>query len=178
MIDYTKLAQYYTNKNESIVDIYYFTALCPWDPNKEKRHKVLIKALRHKGVKVVYGKFKKRQKTYSNYRVDITLRYHEEKQTDVNIAVHLLRFAVEDKFDTAMLITGDNDLAPAITAVKDLYSNKKIGIVSPIKRRSSELEKIADFHKLIREKHIAASLLPATITIGKGKTLHCPAEWN
>lgn len=177
-IDYSKLATFYLNEGESIEKIYYFTALCPWDPNKQKRHRILIRALEYTGIQPVYGEFKKRKKTYKNYRVEVTLKYHEEKQTDVNIAVYLLRLAIEDKYDTALIISGDTDFSPAVIAVKELFPEKKIGTVSPIGRRSFELEKMADFHKLIREKHIAESLLPDTINIGKGKTLHCPAEWK
>jgi uncharacterized LabA/DUF88 family protein len=103
---------------------------------------------------------------------------YEEKQTDVNIAVYLMRLAIEDKFDTAIIISGDNDLSPAIITAKELFPKKKIGIVSPIGRRSNELEKIADFHKLVRKKHLYSSLLPDTIDLGKGKIIHCPNEWK
>ena len=42
---------------------------------------------------------------------------NEEKKTDVNIAVRLLDDAFDDRFDTAMLISGDSDLAPPIDSV-------------------------------------------------------------
>ncbi len=98
-IDYSKLAQCYIKENEEIKDIYYFTSLCPWDP--------------------------KRQKSYKIYRIEVLLRYHEEKQTDVNIAVLLMKLAFEDKYDTAIIISGDTDFSLAIVEIKNLFPRKR-----------------------------------------------------
>ncbi len=46
---------------------------------------------------------------------------HEEKETDVNIALHLLRDAHQDRFDRALLISGDSDLVPAVRMVRALF---------------------------------------------------------
>jgi len=45
--------------------------------------------------------------------------YHE-KGVDVQIAVEMIRFARQDKYDTAYLISSDTDLVPAVREVKDL----------------------------------------------------------
>ena len=44
-----------------------------------------------------------------------------EKMTDVNIATHLIIDAFQDRYDMAMLISGDSDLVPPIKAVHSLY---------------------------------------------------------
>jgi len=177
-IDYSKLAQCYIRENEEIKDIYYFTSLCPWDPKRQKRHRILIKALKYRNIKIVYGEFKKRQKSYKNYRVEVLLRYHEEKQTDVNIAVLLMKLAFEDKYDTAIIISGDTDFSLAIVETKNLFPKKRIGIIFPIGRRNNALEKVVDFHTSIEEDHLELSLFPDTIDIRNGKTLFCPPEWK
>jgi uncharacterized LabA/DUF88 family protein len=45
---------------------------------------------------------------------------HEEKKTDINIAITLLADGVADKFDTALILSGDSDLAPVTTKLKQL----------------------------------------------------------
>jgi len=45
--------------------------------------------------------------------------YHE-KGVDVQIAVEMIRFARQDKYDVAYLISSDTDLVPAVQEVKDL----------------------------------------------------------
>lgn len=45
--------------------------------------------------------------------------YHE-KGVDVQIAVEMIRFARQDKYDVAYLVSSDTDLVPAVEEVKDL----------------------------------------------------------
>lgn len=45
--------------------------------------------------------------------------YHE-KGVDVQIAVEMIRFARQDKYDVAYLVSSDTDLVPAVQEVKDL----------------------------------------------------------
>lgn len=43
-IDLSKLAKNFITKKEHIEEIYYFTALTPWSPDKTNRQKIFIKA--------------------------------------------------------------------------------------------------------------------------------------
>lgn len=43
-----------------------------------------------------------------------------EKGVDVKIAVDMIKFAYEDKYDTAFLISGDGDLVDAVDLAKEL----------------------------------------------------------
>ena len=58
--DLLGFAKKFVTKNDKIEDIYYFTALAIWSPDKVRRHKTFIKAQEIKGVKIIYGEFKKR----------------------------------------------------------------------------------------------------------------------
>ena len=89
-----KLANCYVTKKDSIEEILYFTTLAKWDAGKMARHKLYIRAQENEGVKVVYGKFKRKEK-----KCTVCQKYfwtREEKQTDVNIAVFLFQLAIED----------------------------------------------------------------------------------
>ena len=59
---------------------------------------------------------------------------HEEKQSDVNFALHLLHQAHIDGFDKAFLITADSDLCPAIDLVLDTFPEKELVILTPPNR--------------------------------------------
>jgi hypothetical protein len=54
-----------------------------------------------------------------------------EKQTDVNIAVHLVEDAIDEKFDEAYLITADLDLIPAVRVALRRNVGSRIGILFP-----------------------------------------------
>jgi uncharacterized LabA/DUF88 family protein len=75
----------------------------------------------------------------------------EEKGSDVNFSVHLLNDAWEDRYECAVLVTDDSDMAEAMRLVKSQFSKKKLGLITPRGRPTSELRKYADFKKTIRD---------------------------
>ncbi|MBR2082614.1 MAG: NYN domain-containing protein [Elusimicrobiaceae bacterium] len=50
---------------------------------------------------------------------------HEEKLTDVNIAIYLLEIALKNTVDEAVIVSADSDLIPAILAIKRNFPGKK-----------------------------------------------------
>ena len=127
------------------------------------------------GVETIFGKFYRKYRLCSN--CNQYYKSHEEKRTDVNIAISLLVNAVQDKYDTAIIISADSDLIPAIEAVKLNFPNKNIGIIIPLFGKAEELKKIADFHSKISEWHLKSSQFSDTIDISGGVKLTKPPEW-
>ena len=160
---------------KNLREVYYFTALTTWNLQKVERHKTLIKVLETTGVTVVYGEFRKRDRTCPNCRRMYSS--HEEKQTDVNIAIHLFRLAIQDRFDTAMIVSGDSDLIPSIKAVKSTFPSKKVGVLIPISRRAEELKQHCDFHIKIREKNLARCVFPNPVILSDGTRVDKPSNW-
>ena len=107
-----------------------------------------------------------------------TYQTFEEKQTDVNIAIHLFKLAVQDKYDKAFIISGDSDLIPSIRAVKTTFPNKQIGVIITIGRSAEMLKHTCDLYMKMKKKHLKASTLPDVINIGKDKTLERPQRWT
>ncbi|MCI4624459.1 MAG: NYN domain-containing protein [Candidatus Magnetoovum sp. WYHC-5] len=171
-----KLCNCYVRKIDNIENIYYFTALVTWDQNKVNRHKLYIKVLEHSGIKVIYGAFKQKEKCCRE--CGKKYKSYEEKQTDINIATQLLVMAFQDKYDTAIIISGDTDLIPAIRAVKTVFSVKKIGIVLPIGRSSEHLKQVADCYYKMNEQQIKSSIFDYEIDIGNNQKLSCPNNWR
>ena len=174
-INLARLCQNLTKKSDTIENIYYFTALAEWDQQKVSKHKRLIRALELEKVKVVYGKFKMRDKRC--FKCKETYKIPEEKQTDVNIAITLLTEAMKDTYDTAIIISGDSDLIPSIKAVKATFPGKTIGVAIPIGRNAQELINNTDFHIRIKEMHLKTSLFPYEIEVDGSKII-CPMEWR
>ena len=175
-ISLRKLANCYVTRKDSIEDILYFTTIATWDPAKAGRHRLFIKVQQSEAVNVVYGEFKRKEKLCR-----LCHGYFwtfEEKQTDVNIALHLFQLAVKDIYDKAIIISGDTDLIPAIKAIQATFPGKQIGVVIPIGRSSEDLKKVADFHYKMKEKHLASSHLPDSVTLSDGTTATCPSTWK
>ncbi len=97
----------------------------------------------------------------------------EEKGTDVNLAVHLLNDAWLDKYDCAVVVSNDSDLAESMRLAK--ARNKLIGWVVTGKQHPSQvLAKVAHFRKPLRQNLLAASQLPINIP---DTTISKPAVW-
>src|SRR3989338_5573513 len=75
----------------------------------------LIGYLQKDGISVKFGKLLKDPDPKGTYH---------EKGVDVQIAVDMIKFARENKYDVALLLSSDSDLIPAVKEVKSF--NKEI----------------------------------------------------
>lgn len=175
-LDLMKLAKNITPNSYVIQDLFYFTSLMRWQPDKMARHLLFIRALELTGVKVVYGEFRIRDRHCP--KCDTVYPSREEKQTDVNIAITLFQLAIEDRFDAAIIVTGDSDIIPSIKAVRSTFPAKRIGVAIPIGRKAEELRNEANFHVKLKEKQFKTSMFPDEIPIGNGKVLKRPEKWR
>lgn len=102
-----KLMSMFINiKTEILCEVYYFTAKANWLPTKAQKHSLYIQALKTVGVNVIEGKFKEKFKKCPLCQKQFTS--HEEKESDVNIAIYLLTDLMQNKCDTAYLVSGDS----------------------------------------------------------------------
>ncbi len=75
-----------------------------------------------------------------------------EKGTDVKIAVDLLVGAIDNLYDTAVLVSSDTDLIPAVQYVK--YRKKKLEYVGFSHSPSLGMQKYADLSVLLKKSDI------------------------
>ena len=99
----------------------------------------------------------------------------EEKETDVNIAISLVEDAVEDRYDTAILMLGDSDLIPAIKATKRLAAPKRVIIAFPPNPHAAELKLVADGFLHVGINKVRNSQLPEQVVNLAGVTLFGPS---
>lgn len=164
-----------------LTQVYYFSAFATWRKNSFARHRALVKALEATGVTPVMGRFK--EKNRECFRCKHSWKDHEEKETDVNIALHLLRGAVQDHYDRALLVSGDSDLTPAVRAVKEVSPQKDVRIISPVGRGlSMDLVHAAggkEHGSRMKPIHLERSLLPERVCGSDGKLVSLrPTEYN
>jgi uncharacterized LabA/DUF88 family protein len=119
----------HNDPRSELVGVFYFSAFATWKPEQYARHRRYVSALKSAGVKTILGNFKKKQRKCNRCQNEWTA--HEEKESDVNIAIHLLDKAHNDEYDEALVLSADTDLTPAIKMVREKYKSKTIIAVLP-----------------------------------------------
>lgn len=162
-VDLYGLASAFIKPSQEILDsVFYFTAYATWKSGAFHRHKLYVKALETVGVTPVIGHFKEKYKRCSkcgNHWIT-----HEEKQSDVNLAIYLLHQAHINGFDKALIISADSDLCSVIDLVLDTFPEKEITVLTPPNRYQISREIRSHITTIrIRQKHIKANLLPNII---------------
>lgn len=194
---------YIDSSTHYIKTVHYFSALASWNPSKQQKHKKYIEALKENKVTIRMWEFRQVDKTFykkymsvvkvmfntakiwSLYKLlwnsilpdCLTYKTHEEKKTDVTMALQILEDAFLDRFDEAIIISWDSDIVPAIVSVRKLNLWKKFISVIPIRGKGKYIKSFCDKHKFMTEAHIQQSLLPQVITKADWTKLSCPSTW-
>ena len=170
------LCEKFLQSGDALNDVYFFSAYLTHNQEKFSRHINYVKALKSANVIPVMGKFKKKFPNCKNCGANY-LSY-EEKQSDINIAITLLKDAFLDKFDKAFLVTADTDLVSTIKMIKGLFPQKRIILLIPPKRRkyATELIQTANASLEIKKSHISNSLFEDEIKFN-GETIKIPNEY-
>ncbi len=165
---------------QSLSAVKYFTSRVQpekRDPEKPKRQNIYLDALSTlPDVSIHYGYFLVKKWRCSH--CGKSNRIYEEKMTDVNIAVEMIKDAQKDHFDTAMVVSADSDLIAPLRFVQENFNNKRVVVAFPPRRHSVELEKVAVAAIRIGRKVISDSQLPDRIVKPDGYVLQRPPAWR
>lgn len=179
-LDYRKLVECYLRADDILSEVYYFTAYASWNTpsglEKKQKHQNFVSIQRERGVTVVLGRFRP---VWKKCMAVCKQRYqtYEEKRTDVNIAITMLKLAVSGQYEKAILISGDSDLIPALEAVREARPEIKIATVVPIDRNGQALINASNTVLHMKESHLRKSLLPREVTLKNGTVIKCPVGW-
>lgn len=175
--DFRKLAEQHFLEEDSILErISYFTAPVGdlgWKDGEDQRQEKWITA-----VSTI-----KNLQTFRGYYMGDVPKNRREKQTDVNIAIQLLLGALkEDGYDTAILVSGDTDLIPAVLAVqRETLHKKSVQIYVPLREPSHYWTDLAVTEGIVVKKitsdMLLDSRLPETISSRRGN-VNCPENWK
>ena len=179
-LDLHRLSMNLLLSHQRLVTVHYFTARVhydPKDPGKSQRQDAFLDAITTlPDVHIHYGYFLPKEVSCSKCKT--TRRTYEEKMTDVNIAVKLLGDAQDDVFDTAIMISGDSDLAGPVSEIRRRYPKKRVIVAFPPKRISKDLKRLATKWLVIGRKKLKDSQLPNQITKADGYVLTRPSKWK
>ena len=179
-LDLSQLATQIVANTEHVTNICYFTALCSWNMGKRSRHQNLIDIYKDLGIEVILGRFKEVtvacNKAVSYRFCDHQYQRHAEKQTDVNIAIRMLKDAYEDKVDRAYLLSHDSDLIPVLKSIQSLGVQTML-LFPPNTQNVDEFKSISFFRKLKNSDYDNA-ILPNPMQLSDGRIMKCPCEWQ
>mgnify|MGYP001116313016 CR=1 FL=1 len=152
------LAQHLLKPGQSLIRTKYFTSRVsstPRDPNKSDRQNAYLEALGTLAdVEIFYGHYL--EKTVTCFTCGAQWSLPEEKMTDVNIAVEIMVDAFQDRWDTALLISGDSDLTAPIMTIRHSFHAKRVVVAFPPGRHSVQLQKSAHAYFTIGRRKLAS----------------------
>jgi uncharacterized LabA/DUF88 family protein len=149
-IDFNKLAQM-LKKDRLLVSVYYYNAPLDISVDAKKywdQQKFFDALRRIPGFNVVLARLRKHKKDDGTYKFEV-------KGDDIYLAVDLVSGAYEDLYDTALIVSGDEDFVPAIRKVQKL--GKKVENIFFCSTSSNYLKKTCDTSFCI-DKKIAKSI--------------------
>jgi len=132
-LNHRRLAESFLRSGERLDEVHFFTAVLRWDAAKQKRHVNYLAALRAVDVRIHESRFTKvdrKCKAFGN-----TCAFHEEKQTDVGIAVKMVSDAMSGRVDRLILLTADSDQIPTAKFIRSL-STTSLTLMYPPNRGS------------------------------------------
>jgi uncharacterized LabA/DUF88 family protein len=176
-LDLQALTESLLQRDQELREVQYFTARVRNDPDGARRQSTYLDALisHSPKIRLVEGRFQEKSRGCRNCGVRWT--GYEEKETDVNIATAIIEDAVLDAYDTALLVTGDSDLRPAVAAVKRLHPEKRVVALFPPRRSSADLKRIVDGYTSIGQDKIRRAQLPSKVITHEGVALVRPTYW-
>lgn len=147
--DYKKFAKFLSNDRKIISNKYYIGAVREERGNAKSRElrknqRKLLGRLQKYGWQIEFGHMLK------------TDGYHE-KGVDVLMAIDILAGAYENLYDTAILVSSDTDLIPAL--IKARQKGKRIEYVGFSHKPSMGLIANSDIRRLIRKEDLESFLI-------------------
>lgn len=173
------------HRTETLTQTVYFSAYAHYrsnaDPSVVARHRKYVAALEATGVEVVLGNFKKKPRRC--FACSAQWDSHEEKETDVNIAIRLVADAFRDRFDVAYVLSADTDLVPAMACARSVSGasgslKEIVAVFPPMQNRNVlSLTQNADRQIRLNRNHISNARLPNSTALADGTVLTCPQKY-
>jgi len=160
-------------------EVVYFSALAHHielsRPGTIVRHQQYIDVLRASGVTIRLGHFKRRRVVCPVCRA--ARDRYEEKETDVAIASRLLAPESRERFDLALIVTGDTDLVPAVETARSGPAALAVAVAFPYRRVNRQLRFAADSSLRLGRASYLRHQFPAAALGSDGGLVLRPIEW-
>jgi uncharacterized LabA/DUF88 family protein len=152
-LDPMRLAQAYVHPTkEALIGVFFYTAVPTWNDEKRARHNRLLAIYEDLGVQVKRGRF---LPTTATCRVcGKEYGTFQEKETDINIALEMMRLGNDDLADRIVLVTGDNDQASSVRSFRELTKKPQVTLVLPPFRQAEALKGVCTESKSLTGFHL------------------------
>ena len=136
----------------------------------------------------IEGLFKTRKVKCEHVSCDLVaagvrkFKTHEEKRTDVNIAVHMLDDVYQEAAEHLVLVSGDSDLVPPVRLIRHRFPLVKITVVVPARdpnRATGAVELRGEAHAaFVMPQHmLSRAQFPDRFISPAGLLIEKPAAW-
>ena len=169
------LAESLLKQTQELVEVKYFTSRVSNNPSKEKRQDDYLNVLKTTPIKIFYGQYKSKPITCKS--CGHSWANNEEKMTDVNIAVNMITDAMQNRYDAALLVSGDSDLVPPITTIHQFFAQKIVIVAFPPDRSNNSVKNIAKGSFIIGRQKLMQNQFPLTVTLASGHQIIKPVDW-
>lgn len=186
------LAEDVLSSNNVITSVKYYTARVSAriDPDAPRRQQIYFDALRTiTELEIFQGKFlvtkpyaalapppQNGKPPFKPWPDVVRIIKTEEKGSDVNLGVHLVRDAFIDSFDVAVVLSNDTDLCEPIRIVVEELQ-KPVGIICPADNAANDLKRVASFIRHINHGRLSRAQFPDPVIDANGDQLHKPSSW-
>ena len=144
--DFKKFVDFLVGNNRKLVSKRYYTGVFRNLDGTDKSKNLVS------GQQKFFTNLQKDGFTIKRGRIMPLGKLYKEKGTDVKISVDLIVGAVDGLYDTAILVSSDTDLIPAIRYIK--YKNKKVEYIGFAHAPSLGIQKYADLSRLLLSEDI------------------------
>ncbi len=103
---------------------------------------------------------------------------YEEKETDVAIACAVLGDALDDKLDSAVVISGDSDFIPLAKAFAERAISKELRFAFPFARGTKRLRQLCPASFTISKEAYAKYQFDDRVRLPSGKFVTIPDDWK
>lgn len=167
-------------RSHALLRVNYYTARLsdsPRDPTISQRQNTYLRALAAQPhTEVVLGRFARKEVWVDLPNAQrVKGRTWEEKGSDVNLGVDLVRDAARGAMSTALVFSNDTDLQRA--ADHAMEAGVEVVVVNP-HHRTNRASLVGSDTRNLRRKHLIDSQLPTRIVLSDGVVLQPPADWT
>lgn len=182
-IDVVKLCEQFIGPEQEVSKVYYYTA-SPLSTSKSSRQSAFLNAnklLNPTRFEIVRGKYLEKQ--YECPYCHANISRPEEKKTDVNISIGMIKNCIKSEADDITLISADTDLLPPLELIREVYPEKTLKVIFPPSNYSYDIANtLTQWHKkpVLMKKHKAkfdVAVMPNNVTVGT-TTVQIPDKWK
>lgn len=192
--DVSALVRQFLRDDERLAETRYYTANpVHFSDGVQGRHAAYVAAIQARGggsLVVQRGHFKRKRPQIlkcdrGGISVRIKTKFHEEKETDVRIAVDMMDLAQQSRCDALVLVSGDSDQLPAVERVLQRFPRiRRFIVLLPPGQKAEILRKLEKKWpnrvrvSQVKRGHIDKSRMPERFSDPAGKDHRAPKSYR